>query len=196
MSLPANQQSATSPANQRSLPDPWIEKLFQKFEDWYGAKWANQYGAFPRERVKRSWAEELGGFDHVGEVIAKALNAQKGNQFPPTLPEFMAICREAAKRIGDGVAPKLPVILTPEDHQRAAAAAEAAIRGMKTKISDGIDKHWATHPRSIQHLSFIFLAANRDVRFKPCVDEMVERGICTAEGVLLKVYRDKSFVKA
>lgn len=92
---------ATSPANARALRDEWIERLFQRFEDYYGAKWAAQYGDFPRDRVKRTWAEELGGFADKPEAIASALESQKTNPFPPTLPEFLMLCREAARRIGD-----------------------------------------------------------------------------------------------
>lgn len=89
--------SATSPANACALPEPWIEKLFQRFEDFYGSKWAAQYGDFPRERVKRTWAEELAGFRDMPKAFAAALQAQKANMFPPTLPEFLALCRNAAK---------------------------------------------------------------------------------------------------
>ena len=96
--LPAN---ATSQANVPVLPDRGIEWLFQKFEDFYGAKWAAQYGAFPRERVKRTWAIELGGFSDRSDIIKAALDAQKGSPFPPTLPDFLALCREAAKRSGN-----------------------------------------------------------------------------------------------
>lgn len=79
------------------MPEPWIEKLFQRFEDFYGAKWAAQYGDFPRERVKRTWAEELAGFRDMPKAIAAALQAQKASVFPPTLPEFLALCRTAAR---------------------------------------------------------------------------------------------------
>ena len=61
---------------EQSLPDGWVEKLFQKFEDFYGAKWAAAYGSFPRDRVKRTWAEELGGFASMPECIAMALEDQ------------------------------------------------------------------------------------------------------------------------
>lgn len=97
-----------------ALPDSWIEKLFQTFEDWYGSKWAAQYGAFPRQRVKDSWAKELRGFADRGSCIAAALEAQKKNPFPPTLPEFLILCSDAAKRLGDGSPPALPHKLTPE----------------------------------------------------------------------------------
>lgn len=83
-----------------------IERVFQKFEDFYGSKWAAQYGDFPRERVKGTWAEELIGFIDKPEVIAMAVRAQKESPFPPTLPEFLAQCRSAASRLPSG--PALP----------------------------------------------------------------------------------------
>lgn len=186
-------QSVTLPGRLSVLPDAWIEKLFQKFEDFYGAKWAAQYGDFPRDRVKRTWAEELGGFS--GDAIAKALDAQKAGKFPPTLPEFIELCRDAARRIGTSSAPALTHKQTPEevDHQRVMAKRLGDSIGAG-KIHDGIDTHWATHPRSAAHLAFIFDAANRDQRFKPCIEQMIEDGICTTEGKLLKTYRAGAFV--
>ena len=109
---------STSPVSANELPSTWIDKLFNKFEDFYGAKWANQYGGFPVARVKKTWAEELAGFADKGDAISQALQAQKGNPFPPTLPEFLMLCREAAKRIGDSGAPKLTVILSPDELER------------------------------------------------------------------------------
>ena len=172
------------------LPDSWIEKLFQKFEDWYGAKWAAQYGDFPRERVKATWAEELGGFASQGDAIAQAINAQKNSPFPPTLPEFLVLCREAAKRIGNGAkVPALTHVRTDDEleHQRQMSQRIGQAIG-SGKLRDGIDEHWATHPRSAMHLKFIFEASERDPRFQRCITSMVERGVCSADGRLLKRY--------
>lgn len=84
-------QLSTLPANASALPDSWIERLFQKFEDRYGSLWADRYGNFPRERVMNSWAEDLAGF--AGEELRKGLYACKTLKFPPTLPEFLTLCR-------------------------------------------------------------------------------------------------------
>lgn len=176
-----------------TLPELWIEKLFQKFEDFYGAKWAAQYGDFPRDRVKRTWAEELSGFADMPGAIAGAIAAQKSSTFPPTLPEFLGLCRDSAKRMAGSGAPALTHNPTAEDLERASKAAASAVAALRPKISDGIDKHWATHPRSAAHLFLIFDAAKRDARFKPCIEQMVGDGICTADGRLLKTYRAGEF---
>lgn len=137
MNLPTSKTSSTSPANAPALDERWIEKLFQKFEDFYGAKWAAQYGAFPRERVKRTWAEELAGFADKGDAIAQAFNAQKSSPFPPTLPEFLALCREAARRIGDKAPLALPHKLTPEEIERNRKRAAEMIAGLAKAKSMG-----------------------------------------------------------
>ena len=176
-----------------SLPDAWIEKLFQKFEDFYGAKWAAQYGDFPRDRVKRTWGEELYGFAEIPGAIVKALDAQKSSQFPPTLPEFLTLCRDAARRAGDSL-PALPhkqtAAETAHQHEMARRLTESVGAG---KVRADINTHWATHPRSAMHLRFIFDAAKNDSRFQPCIEQMVESGICTSDGRLLKTYRNQVF---
>ena len=83
--------SGTSQASQSALPDTWTEKLFQKMEDRYGDLWATRYGSFPRSRVKQTWAEDLG--DLTGEEVARGVAACRSAKFPPTLPEFRALCR-------------------------------------------------------------------------------------------------------
>lgn len=87
--------SEISPANQSRLPDripdSWIEKIFLKMESRYGSLWADRYGALPRNQVKSDWAEDLAGF--TGEELRKGLEACKTLKFPPTLPEFLTLCR-------------------------------------------------------------------------------------------------------
>ena len=81
----------TSQAKRTALPDLWIERLFQRMEDRFGDLWANRYGSFPRDRVKRTWAEDLA--DLTPEEMARGVDASKASKFPPTLPEFRALCR-------------------------------------------------------------------------------------------------------
>lgn len=120
------QTSVTSPERPPVLPDAWGEKLFQTFEDFYGAKWSAQYGDFPRARVLATWCRELGGFADKPESIAKAIQAQKSAMFPPTLPEFLRLCRDAAGRSGSYQPEALPAPqLSREEAQQRLRQAEA-----------------------------------------------------------------------
>lgn len=66
-------------------------KLFERMEDRYGDQWASRYGAFPRSRVMKTWAEDLS--DLTPEEFILGCQASKSLKFPPTLPDFRALCR-------------------------------------------------------------------------------------------------------
>ena len=183
--LPAT-QNATLPANQRALPESWIEKIFAKFEARYGSLFLDRWRGCNMENVRDTWAEELANFEDKPECIGHALRSLATSKFPPTLPEFLESCRQAPRK----EAPSLRYVPTAEDEERARQAAASAAKVIKKINADGIDTHWATHPRSVMQLKFIFEAAERDQRFRPCIAQMVEQGICTDDGHLLKAYRD------
>lgn len=123
--LPA---SATSPAKLSALPDAWIEKLFQKLEDFYGARWAALYGDFPRARVMATWAEELAGFAALPDCLGRAVKAQLASPHPPTLPEFIAVCRNEARRRPVAAALPAPDVPAEVIAERRAVVAEFARR--------------------------------------------------------------------
>ena len=86
-------QNATSPANPSALPSAWIDRLFARFHAMYGKHWLDLWGGAPMADVKAVWAEDLSGVS--GEQIRRALDHCKGNaKFPPTCPEFVALCRQ------------------------------------------------------------------------------------------------------
>lgn len=183
--LPA---SATSPGSHSVLPDAWIEKLFQKFEDYYGAKWAAQYGSFPRERVKRTWSEELAGFAAKPECVASALSAQKSNPFPPTLPEFLGLCREALRRIGDDVKPMLAHKPTADDRAKVLAMINKAANSIT-----GRDEYdpllWARKPKSQKAMDMVIDGAKKSERLRAVLEELRETGVVSEVGKLLKRYK-------
>jgi len=190
MNAPLTTRNATSLAKQSALPDAWIDRIFQRFEGRYGSLFIDRWRGCDMANVRETWATELAGYADRPDCIAYALKSLSTAQFPPTLPEFIEACRRAPEK--ESLA-ALPHKLTPEDHERARKAAEQAVAALKPKHDGGIDRHWATHPRSHAQLKMIFDAAQRDPRFKPCIDEMVEKGICTEGGRLLKSYRDGEF---
>jgi hypothetical protein len=73
------------------LPARYVERIFQRMEDFYGTLWADRYGVFPRDRVMATWAEELG--DMTADELRVGIAACRTAKFPPTLPEFRLMCR-------------------------------------------------------------------------------------------------------
>lgn len=178
-----------------NLPSQWIDRIFARLQGIYGTQFTSKFSRIESGvdvgllNAKDVWSEELGGFSDRGESIAYALK-NLPSDFCPNAIEFRELCRRAPKK----EAPALTHKPTAEelDHQRVMAKRLGDAIGAG-KIQDGIDTHWATHPRSPAHLAFIFDAANRDHRFKACIEQMVSDGICTAEGRLLRTYRDGAF---
>lgn len=82
---------ATSQPKSSALPDPWIDRLFARFEAMYGAKFADAWRGCNIAHVKTVWADSLGGCsrDELAAGVAKCME----RDWPPTLPEFLKLCR-------------------------------------------------------------------------------------------------------
>lgn len=137
------------------------------------------------------WADKLGGFSEQPERIRRVLDSLPAD--PPSLPQFVELCR--LSRADEK--PLLTHKATPEerDHQREMSKRLGDAIG-SGKLRDGIDEHWATHPRSVAHLRMIFDASKRDQRFIPCISQMVKDGICTEGGQLLRSYSGGQWQRA
>lgn len=99
------------------LPDAWIDKIFSHMSSMYGSKFADLWRDTDLKAVKALWAEKLGGFLDQPSAIKSALDALDDKPWPPTLPEFLMLCREAAKRTSTGRPALPPPDLTPEQIQ-------------------------------------------------------------------------------
>ena len=77
------------------IPLPWVEKLFERFSLIYGAKFLDLWANVDKSTLKKAWAEELAGY--TGFEIKRGLDTckTKAPTFPPTLFEFLAMCRPA-----------------------------------------------------------------------------------------------------
>lgn len=85
--------NVTSLAKPTALPESWVEKLFSRLSAMYGRKFADLWSGCNLREVKAAWAEDLAVFS--GEEIKRGLDACKTRTFPPTLPEFVQLCRPA-----------------------------------------------------------------------------------------------------
>lgn len=88
-----NLPSTTSPAK----PDASVElisRLFKRLHAAYGKHWTDMWLDTPIDAVKATWAHYLANFS--AEEIGRALEHLP--KFPPTLPEFVELCRQQYRR--------------------------------------------------------------------------------------------------
>jgi len=86
-----------------------VDELFERFALRYGKHWLDMWVGLPLPEIKREWAAELSRFHRV--QVEQAI-AQCG-KFPPTLPEFSALCAEMPKPFVAPVGPKLIGVNSP-----------------------------------------------------------------------------------
>jgi hypothetical protein len=108
------------------LRDEWIARIFEHMSALYGAKFQDLWRGTEPEVMRRMWASKLSGFADKPKAIKQALDCLDAKPFPPTLPEFVTMCREAAGR-GLDAPPMLEHHQSPEEIERAAKAAKQAV---------------------------------------------------------------------
>ena len=75
------------------IPTSWVDALFVKMSNLYGNKFKLMWEGQDINQVKSVWAEELGKLTR--DEIAKGANALMTQEWPPTLPQFIKLCRPA-----------------------------------------------------------------------------------------------------
>jgi hypothetical protein len=96
----------TLPPNRRASSERGIDRLFLTLLAMYGSHWLDLWIGCDVDAVKAQWAAALHG---VGpDAIRLALDAlvTKGKPFPPTMPEFVSLCRQFRKH----GAPQLQIV--------------------------------------------------------------------------------------
>jgi len=133
---------STLPSEQRSnrLPDAWVDRLFARFTAFYGSqKVGTMWVDAGMAEVKAVWAEQLARFEPASIAGALQRLVDGGNQWPPTLPEFVELCRQAA--LGRQSAATYEALPAPVDPTIAAQAVDAIKVIDHTKSRDW--KGWA-----------------------------------------------------
>lgn len=178
-----------------SLPMALIDRIFGRFSDYYGAKFLDQWRDHPDQaRMKNTWAEKLGGFSTNLNAIKDALDALDDHPFPPTLPEFLTLCRNAARRTGTEQL-KLSHRQTPEEREKARKAGDMALSAMRG-MTEKDTLMWARRPKSkLAFQSVLDLIQKGDQRFSEILAELQRDG--RAEGnCLLNRWDGQQWVKA
>lgn len=73
------------------LSTAWVERLFKRLSAMYGNRFADMWGSVDAGEMKSTWADALAGL--TGVEIRAGLDACKTQKWPPTLPEFLLLCR-------------------------------------------------------------------------------------------------------
>lgn len=115
-----------------SLTDRLVDRLFERFSVMYGRHWAEMWADVPLADVRDAWAAELASF--TGVQIGAAL--QRVGTFPPTLPEFVALCRPVPM-----IAAHRPYLPAPRSEPIDGAVRAEIVAGKLTKKRDS--KAWA-----------------------------------------------------
>lgn len=113
-----------------ALPPAAVERLFARFTAIYGAqKMAGVWGNVDVAERNATWSEGLSRYslDVVGDAVREL--AGEGTGWPPSLPEFAAVCQRHHDRPGRNVL-ALPVPNRTESEIANGAAHMARIRSM------------------------------------------------------------------
>ena len=77
-----------------AVPAAWIETLFRRLREIYGPRWTAQLPDTEAAlaSMQHTWAEGLAGLP--GEALRRGLAecVRRGEPWPPSLPEFRALC--------------------------------------------------------------------------------------------------------
>lgn len=108
MSLPQN----------APLPPAWVERIFKRITGIFGSqKVGAMWSDADMAEVKELWAEQLGRFkpESIGAALQRLIDSG-GNGWPPTLPEFVELCRQCSvERASQHVALPAPRSQKPDD---------------------------------------------------------------------------------
>ena len=80
-----------SSTSHKPLPESWIDRLFERMSAYYGSRFADAWRGTDASVVKRVWAEALGTYSAT--EIKLGVDSLNGCKWPPTLPEFLLLCR-------------------------------------------------------------------------------------------------------
>lgn len=194
-------QATTGP---HQLPDPlpekWVARIFDHMAALYGKRFLSLWQDTDLQVVKAMWAAKLAPYRaHKGEAIAMALDALDSVPNPPTLPEFIRLCSDAFQRVAERHKPTaLERKPTPEEREQQRQMAEQVAQTVKKpKGCDAVQ--WARRPMSQLAMNMVADAAKHPMRYPQLAavfDELVEQGVCTAAGKLLKRWDGQQWVKA
>lgn len=165
------------------LPSSWVEALFAKLAAMYGDAFVRKWQGIEKSELIAAWSEALGPYaddgEHRGQRIKWALShLQSNSTFPPSLPEFVALVRQAPRPQPialnaptmsiDEVAPHIA-----EMAKKIAAPKQDHLGWARKPPASGYRQHWEK--------AICDLAASGDERFLPILESHVQSGVIRSE---------------
>ena len=123
-----------------ALPKHWIEALFSKMSAFYGSKFAVMWSGSKPEEVQKAWAIELAKLTR--EQLKAGSDALTAFSRPPTLPDFVAHCKQTRAEMEERRAPQLEH-RAPVDPEKAKAALESVHAASAKIIARVPTAEWA-----------------------------------------------------
>ena len=195
----------------RVLPASWVERIFDRMQGMYGTLWLDRWRTGEMIEMagrqidrgllnaKTTWAAELAGFADKAGCIGKALDSCRSRSLPPTLPEFIQVCRETALRAATVKAEQLSYTPTAEDRERQREAAQKVADAAQKKSAGAAHDPmaWCKKPGSQ-------IAMNAIIEEARCGNEVLAEvfeehkasGVCSETGKLLKRWDNGQWVAA
>ncbi len=132
-------------AEQGEIPTAWIERLFGRFQAMYGNKMALMWQDTPAADVKDAWRTALRGLD-IEQIKMGLVNLPKFSlSWPPTLPEFLQLCRREVVR-----PEHRPALLPPETRgEPIDPEVRLSIMASLERAARGLPRHGVTDMRQV-----------------------------------------------
>jgi len=74
-----------------AVPQRWVDDLFARMSGMYGSKFADLWRGVDLSVVRKMWGQELAKL--TKDELKFGVHALMGRPFPPTLPEFVSLCK-------------------------------------------------------------------------------------------------------
>lgn len=74
-----------------AIPIVWVKKLFDEMTMLFGNLFAQQWENVDPEKMQIFWSEKMYGL--TNDEIRRGVNAMRKLAWPPTLPQFLELCR-------------------------------------------------------------------------------------------------------
>lgn len=173
------------------MQTPWADRLFQRLAAIYGHQKLATMFADDSGEVRATWEEQVRRFRP--DVLRRAIQSliDSGNDWPPTLAQFIGICRDFSRTEQSAALPALP----PPSATDVARAAEqiGQIAGALSRPDDADRLSWARKPRSEHAVRLLLRGAERDPRLRDILRGHIaedgaqcETALATAEVAAIK----------